>query len=710
MWRQVVARQTCAPSTQPLQRSVPQSQRNLYRHHHILPSSSCILQQLSSPLSHQHPHLHLYRRFSSDSPRRRNQLHPRQESMHKVHADRLARAQTVEEALAAVDEIPTDEQIELAERNKNPTPSHEPPPAITRHLDIDSLVPKSKYPPGPPTTIATIEDASASASTSKRIRDEQGRAIIRTKLHPEGALVGRGRVVSNFGTRIMVQELPWKDPDEEEGEVGDVELAAKFDEKDPSPPARFIAQPRGKLGKVVCGDIVLWEWSVYGGAGARDFEAFIVEVLPRRTEMVRLDARAKGGREQVLLAANFDHLAIVCAPRPATSFNLIDRYLAAAQSMGVTSSIVFNKIDLEDVSKKFMPALDDYVRIGVPVFKTSTTKGKERGMEELRRHLASVGPGGKSGVTIFVGQSGSGKSSILNALSPSLKLAVNSLSRNHQGRHTTTQTILHALESGGEIIDSPGFQNYRPLPEELAELDQGFTEFREPAKLCHYGHRCLHMGEPACAVRLALQSTNDGQTIDEESLDAIAAEQEARGMTEPSDEREARRLHQADETRRMDQLLHDTPETRPVDLLPDPEDVYAEQESTPIGVSRAHLKWKESEWNALNRTKMDMNCEEIALENAHLRRLAVEEKGKEKENTSASSTVAPAPDALPLSDADPDQFRPQRDPPTSMVTRSIEIIKQLESRGLLESISQRRYKSYVALVEQQKEILKKQYE
>jgi len=181
-------------------------------------------------------------------------------------------------------------------------------------------------------------------------------------------------------------------------------------------------------------------------------------------------------------------------------------------------------------------------------------------------------------------------------------------------------------------------------------------------------------------------------------------------MTEPSDEREARRLHQADETRRMDQLLHDTPETRPVDLLPDPEDVYAEQESTPIGVSRAHLKWKESEWNALNRKKMDMNCEEIALENAHLRRLAAEEKGKEKENTSASSTVAPAPDALPLSDADPDQFRPQRDPPTSMVTRSIEIIKQLESRGLLESISQRRYKSYVALVEQQKEILKKQYE
>ena len=76
-----------------------------------------------------------------------------------------------------------------------------------------------------------------------------------------------------------------------------------------------------------------------------------------------------------------------------------------------------------------------------------------------------------------------GKSSILNTLSPSLQLAVNSLSRKAQGRHTTTQTILHALESGGEIIDSPGFQNYQPPAIPVKEVTQGFREFQEPAKL-----------------------------------------------------------------------------------------------------------------------------------------------------------------------------------------------------------------------------------
>lgn len=84
---------------------------------------------------------------------------------------------------------------------------------------------------------------------------------------------------------------------------------------------------------------------------------------------------------------------------------------------------------------------------------------------------------------------------MLNALSPSLQLRVNDLSRNHQGRHTTTQTILHQLESGGEIIDSPGFQNYTPAPIPLREVADGFKEFAEPAKW--YEQNTTHTHTPA---------------------------------------------------------------------------------------------------------------------------------------------------------------------------------------------------------------------
>lgn len=245
--------------------------------------------------------------------------------------------------------------------------------------------------------------------------DSFGRHVIRTKYHPEGAIVGRGRVVANFGTRMLVQEVPWEEEAEthtagminQPNEIG----MAKAGEQPPTAAedgARFICQPRGsKLGKIVCGDVVLWEWN----ANMADSAAFIVEVKPRRTTFQRVDKSSKTGRDQVLLASNFHHMCIVCAPQPATNGMLLDRYLAAASRMGVSASIIFNKIDLPEAAN-FKEDMEDYRRIGIPVFETSCEKTKDtsvRGIDALRKHLAQVGPNGKPGITIFVGQSGSGQ-------------------------------------------------------------------------------------------------------------------------------------------------------------------------------------------------------------------------------------------------------------------------------------------------------------
>jgi putative ribosome biogenesis GTPase RsgA len=136
-----------------------------------------------------------------------------------------------------------------------------------------------------------------------------------------------------------------------------------------------------------------------------------VEVLPRATEFRRAEKQGRGhGREEVLLASNFHHMCIVCAAQPATNSTLLDRYLAAASRMGVSSSIIFNKQDLPE-AKYFDKDMEDFERVGVKVFRTSCEPGKVQGIEQLRNHLATVGPGrgGKGGITIFVGQSGSGE-------------------------------------------------------------------------------------------------------------------------------------------------------------------------------------------------------------------------------------------------------------------------------------------------------------
>lgn len=676
-----------------------------------------------------------HRCFSAKSPRTRVEQHPQQQKRHKRAAAAAAEVinQHEEDGSTIADAFTVAESAQPSTAASSPTQT----PADPESTQSDPI--------NVPSRLISSEPAPRRRAPEVPTDfDAQGRAILRTKLHPSGAIVGRGRVVANFGTRMLVQELPWEAHGEAEPKAGEPAAAAATVLPSPAvaqPPTRspsanhaleeglrFIAVPRGKLGKIVCGDLVLWEWS----SNHQDSSAFIVEVLPRQTEFRRAERGSSGSqlsakiaREEVLLASNFNHMAIVCAAEPATNATLLDRYLSAAQRMGVSSCIIFNKTDLP-AAARFEQDMKDFEALGVKVFRTSCAEGKTSGIEALREHLATVGPEPGRGITIFVGQSGSGKSSLLNTLSPSLQLAVNSLSRNAQGRHTTTQTILHTLESGGEIIDSPGFQNFQPAPVPLREVVQGFTEIARAAKFCHLGARCLHITEPGCAVKMCLKASaaagngavtgakmSMATTLPEPSVPPVegTAAPSAEGPLLTADSApyispeaaffsafqaaKAKELGLDSEwNAQIKDMYVPGMEGDPSDLVPKP------GEGDPNADPLAHTRTKA--WGARQQRREEQHAEKVeaardmqrvAKENARMRALA--EAAAKGEVLDASADESGTSLSQPRSHA---------------AERQLHITHQLAESGLLDSISQRRYRSYVDLVRQQVQLEKHKYD
>jgi ribosome biogenesis GTPase len=219
-------------------------------------------------------------------------------------------------------------------------------------------------------------------------------------------------------------------------------------------------------------------------------EGMIERVEPRHGVLTRASRR----REQVLVA-NVDQLAIVISlVQPDLKPHLIDRYLAAAQLGGLKPVLLLNKIDLAD-PVELQPLVGGYAQLGIPVILTSARTGV--GIARLRAQLR-----GRS--TVFSGQSGVGKSSLLNAVQPGLGLAVKSVSEvNNKGRHTTTYAQLLRLESGGWVVDTPGvrqLQLWDVIPE---EVEGYFPEFRPFVPLCAFPD-CTHTHEAGCAVKAAV--------------------------------------------------------------------------------------------------------------------------------------------------------------------------------------------------------------
>jgi ribosome biogenesis GTPase len=241
---------------------------------------------------------------------------------------------------------------------------------------------------------------------------------------------------------------------------------------------------RRSVGRPCCGDRV----SVTHADGE---SAVVVAIEARRNEFARADARQ---RKQVI-AANLDRVLIVIAPAPQPSRDLVERYLVAVHSLGIEPVLVLNKADL-DVTGASEPDgplghLDDYRALGYTVLTTSCKAAP--GTAELDDAL-------RNRVSILVGQSGVGKSSLVNAVLPDLELQTGALSRvTGKGTHTTTTTIMYALPCGGRLIDSPGVWEYGLWRLEPGELAAGFIEFRGIAAHCRFND-CRHAGEPGCAV------------------------------------------------------------------------------------------------------------------------------------------------------------------------------------------------------------------
>ncbi|MBT8135510.1 MAG: ribosome small subunit-dependent GTPase A [Gammaproteobacteria bacterium] len=244
---------------------------------------------------------------------------------------------------------------------------------------------------------------------------------------------------------------------------------------------RYHCAMKGRRLRPVCADEVRWrlEQTDVG-------DGVVVEILPRRTELARPDRR---GRTEVI-ASNMSQIVVVIAPQPEPDYSLVDRYLVAAELVGVSAAVVGNKSDIATLNLAGFAALG-YLTVTVSACQPD-------GLAPLMDLLSGQ-------TSILVGQSGVGKSSLLNAMIPGLDSRTQTLSDGSgEGRHTTTASILHHLGNGGEVIDSPGVRDYAPPPVSARQLATGFIEFAEAASQCRFAD-CRHLAEPDCGVKAALE-------------------------------------------------------------------------------------------------------------------------------------------------------------------------------------------------------------
>ncbi|MDH3275506.1 MAG: ribosome small subunit-dependent GTPase A [Gammaproteobacteria bacterium] len=252
------------------------------------------------------------------------------------------------------------------------------------------------------------------------------------------------------------------------------------------------ARIKGKRLRPVCGDRVVAE------PITDESDWLIIKIEARDNALSRPNMR---GQTEVL-AANIELLLVVAAGEPKPDWFIVDRYLCAAEAMGIPSAVVYNKIDLEDSDSDLEAVLQDYQRADYQTVRCSALSGDGISqLDELIRGKAAI----------IVGQSGVGKSSIINALLDDQQQRTAEVSeKSREGRHTTVNSMMLSLQNGGVIIDSPGVRDYAPALDSAPQVIQGFREIDIAGLDCRFAN-CRHLREPGCAVKAAVE----GGTISE---------------------------------------------------------------------------------------------------------------------------------------------------------------------------------------------------
>lgn len=248
---------------------------------------------------------------------------------------------------------------------------------------------------------------------------------------------------------------------------------------------------RRSINSLVTGDTVIWRPGIEALQGI----AGVVEAVHERRSVLTRPDFYDGVKP---IAANIDQVLIVSSILPELSTDIIDRYLIATEQADFTPLIVINKIDLLD--DKSVEEVNDILRlytdIGYQVLMVSQKTGQ--GMAQLASHLSDV-------TSIFVGQSGVGKSSLLNALLPDVNASVGEISASSGlGQHTTTTARLYHFKNGGDLVDSPGVREFGLWHLESNQVTYGFKEFRQFLGGCKF-RDCKHNEDPGCLIRKAVE-------------------------------------------------------------------------------------------------------------------------------------------------------------------------------------------------------------
>lgn len=272
---------------------------------------------------------------------------------------------------------------------------------------------------------------------------------------------------------------------------------SRFDVLDSESNTKIECRIRGKLrlkgarstSPVVVGDRVDYQIDALG-------EANITSVGERSNYIIRRSSNLS--KESHIIASNIDQALLVATLHsPKTSFEFIDRFLVTCEAYKIPASIVLNKID---TTQEYQEQLDNFLRVyrlaGYQVIQTCALTGK--GVDTIKAML-------KDKTTLFSGNSGVGKSSLIKAIEPSTNAKVGEISSSHnKGKHTTTYSTVYTLSEGGFIIDTPGIKGFGLIDIDPKELYRYFPDIMTYSADCQF-YNCTHLHEPGCAVEQALR-------------------------------------------------------------------------------------------------------------------------------------------------------------------------------------------------------------